>query len=214
VSKYLLYVALIINLLVARENPFKPVLSADTLGATTIKKKEKPEFTKREIQLPNSARVLKTVEIRYQNLDSSIESKIIKIDEKIDWHDTLVLKKAKDKEIIYNRSVKNPAKKIAQPVKKIKFKNIISFEITDKTIILKTKDKKLRNFMVSKPYKIVIDFKKELSFYTKVYNLNLKNFKKITIGKHRGYYRVAIELDGQYLYNLKKIADGFKITLK
>ena len=57
-------------------------------------------------------------------------------------------------------------------------------------------------------------FKKELSFYTKVYNLNLKNFKKITIGKHRGYYRVAIELDGQYLYNLKKIADGFKITLK
>ncbi|HIP44914.1 MAG TPA: AMIN domain-containing protein [Sulfurospirillum arcachonense] len=76
------------------------------------------------------------------------------------------------------------------------------------------KDKKIRDFLVTSPYKIVVDFKREVSFYTKVYNLKTKYFKSITLGKHSGYYRVAIELDGRYLYNRQKVKDGYIFTLR
>lgn len=42
----------------------------------------------------------------------------------------------------------------------------------------------------------------------------MPKFASITIGKHAGYYRVAIKLDGQYTYNLKKSQDGYIVTLK
>ena len=213
-KRYLIYAVLSVTLLIARENPFKPVVTPEKLGATTLKKERKKEFTGVKINLPSSARILKSVEVEYQNLDGSIESKAVKIDRKIDWHDTLVLKKLKDETTPKTKEKKKEIPKKVSKVKTIKFKNTISFQIKNSEIILKTKDKKLRDFMVTSPYKIVVDFKKELSFYTKVYNLNLKKFKKITIGKHSGYYRVAIELDGQYIYEIKKVKNGYAIYLK
>jgi hypothetical protein len=212
VNKYLLYIALIFSPLIARENPFVPVDTS--ISASTITKDSIEDFDNVKVNLPSSARILKSIELNYQNLDGSIESKKVDIDKKIDWHDTLILKKYNTNEVMIKTKSKIPTQKMKEQKQVINFKDIISFEIKSNQIQIKTKDKKLRDFMVANPYKIVLDFKKELSFYTKIYKLNLKKFKSIAIGKHSGYYRVAIELDGQYIYKIKKSDEGYLITLE
>ncbi|WP_458700363.1 AMIN domain-containing protein [Sulfurospirillum sp. 1307] len=211
-NKYLLYIALIFSPLIARENPFVPVDTS--ISASTITKDSIEDFDNVKVNLPSSARILKSIELNYQNLDGSIESKKVDIDKKIDWHDTLILKKYNTNEVMIKTKSKIPTQKMKEQKQVINFKDIISFEIKSNQIQIKTKDKKLRDFMVANPYKIVLDFKKELSFYTKIYKLNLKKFKSIAIGKHSGYYRVAIELDGQYIYKIKKSDEGYLITLE
>ena len=201
--------------LIARENPFEPVKTSTTTGKATYKQDTMKNFQEVKTQLPSSARILKKVEFVFQNLDGSIETKSIGVDKKIDWHDELVVKKAHDTVKSMPTLPKSmPMKHETKPKTTIAFKNIVSFNISDKEIQVQTADKKIRDFLVTNPYKIVLDFKKEISFYTKVYNLKTKFFKSIAIGKHDGYYRVAIELDGKYLYDLKTVSKGYLINLK
>ena len=87
---------LIVISVTARENPFKAVETSATTGKATYKKDTMEHFTSVKAQLPSSARVLKSVEFHYQNLDGSIESKNITLNQKIDWHDELIVKKLVD----------------------------------------------------------------------------------------------------------------------
>lgn len=215
----LLYILLLSSIIVcARENPFVVLNSQEDIGQATIKKDTREFFSTLSTNLPNTARILKSVEFHYQNLDGSLESKNITIDKKIDWHDELILKNSHNNDNDEVQIATVPL--VAKPLQKdeaittdIVFKNIVSFSIKGKDLLVRTPDAKLRDFLVSNPYKIVLDFKKEISFYTKVFELETKGFKNITIGKHAGYYRVVIELDGQYQYDIKKVSDGFLITL-
>jgi len=203
-----------ILLLTARENPFEAVSASNTTGKATYKKDTRQNFSSTKVKLPSSARILKSVEFHFQNLDGSIESKKVSIDHKIDWHDELIVKKLLDDVATTTAPTLVSTKKPTNKVKKINFKNLVLFSIDGKSLHVKTKDKKIRDFLVTSPYKIVVDFKREVSFYTKVYNLKTKYFKSITLGKHSGYYRVAIELDGRYLYNRQKVKDGYIFTLR
>lgn len=208
----------------ARDNPFEPVEFSKTTGKATYKKDTRESFKNEKVQLPSSARILKSVELHFQNLDGSVESKVVEIDKKIDWHDELVLKKVNDVEDVIitqipqtsveEKIIQEKPQLMTKKNKEINFKDIISFLVEGNNLHVKTIDKKIRDFLVTKPYKIVIDFKKEVSFYTKVYDLQTPKFSSITIGKHDGYYRLAIELDGQYLYDIQKVSDGYVITLK
>lgn len=200
--------------LVARENPFEAVSSSATTGKAIYKKDTRKNFTNAKVQLPSSARILKSVEFHFQNLDGSVESKKVKLDNKIDWHDELIVKKLTNDVPSPIVQTMMASKKETKKIKKINFKNFALFSIDGKSLHVKTKDKKIRDFLVTSPYKIVIDFKREASFYTKVYNLKTKYFKSITLGKHTGYYRVAVELDGKYLYNKQKVKDGYIFTLR
>jgi len=200
--------------LMARENPFKVVTTSSTTGKATHKKDTRESFTSKKIKLPSSSRILKKLELSFQNLDGSIETKSVLIDKKIDWHDELILKKVNDTEDSITAPIELPKIKKVVKKTKINFKNIVLFTISNKELHVKTTDKKIRDFLVTNPYKIVLDFKNEISFYTKVYKLDIKNYKSITVGKHDGYYRVAIELDGRYLYDIKKVKDGYLINLK
>jgi len=200
--------------LTARENPFEAVSASNTTGKATYKKDTRQNFSSTKVKLPSSARILKSVEFHFQNLDGSIESKKVSIDHKIDWHDELIVKKLLDDVATTTAPTLVSTKKPTNKVKKINFKNLVLFSIDGKSLHVKTKDKKIRDFLVTSPYKIVVDFKREVSFYTKVYNLKTKYFKSITLGKHSGYYRVAIELDGRYLYNRQKVKDGYIFTLR
>ncbi|WP_024955487.1 AMIN domain-containing protein [Sulfurospirillum arcachonense] len=218
-SKYVLMMLIVFTIsLFGRENPFKSVETSATTGKAIYKKDTRKIFSDAKIKLPSSARILKSVELHFQNLDGSMGHTNVRIDKKIDWHDELILKKVKDvnQSIVMQTQEKTKIepKKIEKQKTKINFKNIVSFLIVGKELHIKTKDKKIRDFLVTKPYKIVIDFKRELSFYTKVYNLKINNFKSITIGKHSGYYRIVVALDGKYLYDLQKEKDGYKFTLK
>ncbi len=213
--RYIVTIFILLSVsLIARDNPFKAVSAAATTGKATYIKDTRKNFTSATIQLPSSARILKSVEFHFQNLDGSIQSKKVSVDNKIDWHDELIVKKRVDDVTSSSLLTSMPMKKQVSKTKKINFKNLILFTINDKTLHIKTKDKKIRDFLVTAPYKIVVDFEREVSFYTKVYNLKMKNFSSITLGKHDGYYRVAIELDGRYLYDKQKVKDGYTFTLK
>jgi len=193
----------------ARENPFEAINTAGTAGKVTHKKDTRENFSSTKIQLPSSARILKSVEFHFQNEDASMQSQKIDIDKKIDWHDVLVVKKLSNDTTVKTTSNLVATKKQIDKIKKINFKNLVLFSIDGKSLHVKTKDKKIRDFLVKNPYKIVVDFKREISFYTKIYNLKTKYFKSITLGKHSGYYRIAIELDGKYSYKKTKVKDGY-----
>ncbi len=212
------FLVLIVVSVTARENPFKAVETSATTGKTTYKKDTMEHFTSVKVQLPSSARILKSVEFHFQNLDGSIESKDVRLNQKIDWHDELIVKKLVDDinqpTAIVSTKIKKDKKIVKKALKKISFKNLLVFTIDDKSLYIKTRDKKIRDFLITEPYKIVVDFKREISFYTKVYNLKTRYFKSITLGKHSGYYRVAIELDGKYLYKQRKVKDGYVFTLR
>lgn len=219
-KKLFIFIVLIFTTLTlcARENPFKEAKTVKTMGQATYVKDTRENFTNVQINLPSSARILQSVELHFQNLDGSMDSEKVEIDKKVDWHDMLVLQKEDDINVpVFEEKIvskKIEPKKIIKKNTMINFKNFISFEMEDKNIYIKTQDRKIRDFLVNNPYKVVLDFEKEISFYTKVYDLNIKNFKSITIGKHDGYYRVVIELDGKYRYSLSKIEDGYLVHLR
>lgn len=206
--------------LLARENPFEAVKYSKTTGKATYKKDTIGKFNSKTVKLPSSSRILKSVELHFQNLDGSVESKNVKINKKIDWHDELVLKKLKEVEEVIvvtkinEEAIPQKSKMVEKKRKYTNFRNIMSFAIEDNNLYIKTKDKKIRDFLVTDPHKIVLDFKKDISFYTKVYDFKTPKFSSITFGIHAGYYRVAIELDGQYLYDVKNTEDGYIIVLR
>jgi len=192
-----------------RDNPF---VSANNITKFTHINKKEATFSDVKIKLPSSARVLKSVAVVYQNLDGSVDKKVKIINKKIDWHDELIFTKtkqpiAKSKPIVMKRDTTEKAKTY-------NFKNFIRFEVSKTSFKIITKDIKIRDFLVSNPYKVVVDFKRDANFLTKSFILNTPPFVSVVLGNHDKYYRVAIKLDGQYVYTLKKEKGNFIITLK
>lgn len=232
--KYIFIIGLFVISLLARENPFMPVKSMDEdkIKATNIKEDLK-DFEKQEIKLPNSARILKYITIGYQAIDGSIQEKKVSINQNINWHDsifvttnTIPMQPMPVKEIVAkNIETKKNVQKEPQ-IKKIKSKPKIkensflilkpyfSFSATENELILHAKDSLLRNFQVSKPYKLVFDFKRKSAFYTKTLAINKPPFKSVTIGAHESFYRTAFLLDGPYVYSLIKKDNRLIIKLK
>ncbi|HIP44913.1 MAG TPA: hypothetical protein EYG93_06240 [Sulfurospirillum arcachonense] len=125
--------------LTARENPFEAVSASNTTGKATYKKDTRQNFSSTKVKLPSSARILKSVEFHFQNLDGSIESKKVSIDHKIDWHDELIVKKLLDDVATTTAPTLLSTKKPTNKVKKINFKNLVLFSIDGKSLHVKTK---------------------------------------------------------------------------
>ena len=207
--KRLLLILVVITGVFARENPFVP---AQDIKNETPPKENIPYFKEIRFTLPDSARIIKEIKVSYQNLDSSIDEKTIHIEKKFDWHKTFILTQNTEQDKL---STENKKQKTKIPeTKKLSFKNFIKFEVNKEFFKIITKDTKIRDFLVTKPYKIVVDFKRDANFLTKTFNLNLTPFKTLVLGNHEGYYRVVIELDGHYIYKLKKDKDTYTITLE
>ncbi|HIC43500.1 MAG TPA: AMIN domain-containing protein [Sulfurimonas sp.] len=189
--RFYILVLLCFSSLLARDNPFFP---ADP-NAINISTSNRPEtlspFSKQNISLPNSARAIKAITITYQNLDGSISNEKLDLNNEIDWHKPFIITQNKD------------LKKIKTKKSKIINAKFISFQADNKTMKYMTKDKLLRNFMLTNPHRIVMDFSRSTSFKPKSFNINKAPFKKIRMGNHDKYYRVVLELDGEYRYKLK-----------
>lgn len=196
----ILFISLILSLN-ARENPFFPAKDSQNLSISTNKIQQHDQLKRATISLPSSARILREVSVEYVNLDGSIEKKSISLDNSIDWHLPIFVTQSYSNDPVI--------KKIVPEKKENKFKKIVDYEFisffTDGEVLkIVTKDKKIRNFMLIDPYRMVIDFKRECDFRS--YQKTVKNsiFRVIRVGNHNGYYRVVIELDGQYKLDLKK----------
>lgn len=195
----------------ARENPFFPSKGEKDIPYTSNQVKLAEPLNRSSITLPSSARIIKKVTIEYENLDASIEKKSIELNNSIDWH----------LPIFISQSYSQAEKKTDSPTKKkkVKYKKIASvkyatFFALNKTLKIVTKDKIIRNFLLVKPHRIVIDFKRDTSLKSYIKENKDGIFCKVRVGNHSGYYRAVVELDGQYKYNMKKVSDGYIFNLR
>ncbi|MBU1657684.1 AMIN domain-containing protein [bacterium] len=193
----------------ARENPFFPSEGEMDLPYTSNESKSLQPLNRAAITLPPQARVLQNVTISYKNLDGSMQSKSIELENTVDWHLPIFISQ--------NYSPSGVEKKVEG--KKAEFEKLASiqyasFYSSEKSLKIVTKDKIIRNFLLVKPHRIVVDFQRDtnLKSYEKVNDKNI--FSKIRIGNHSGYYRAVIELDGYYKYRMTKISEGYLIELK
>jgi len=210
---------------VARDNPFR---SVENIDQATHQKSANASFKEATITLPDSARIMKNIAISYQNLDGSMATKSVKVDKSIDWHDTFKLGIVgmrpsyhtvvvpPDVNTEHNRTkVDNKPTSLVEHSRHYDFKGFIHFKIIDKQLIVTTDDALIRDFLVSKPYKVVLDFRRDARFLTKTFKTDTTPFVSIVLGNHDRYYRIAITLDGQYDYVLDKKQKGaYRITLK
>jgi len=189
--------------LFGRDNPFFPTDPNKERVQTTNRVEKLQPYTTQKILLPNSARVVKGITIRYQNLDGSISNEELMLNAEIDWHEPFV---------ITHKSSVPEDKKTKTKTKSIKTK-YIRFDMSKNRMIVKTSDKLLQNFLLTNPHRVVMDFKRNTSFKPKTYKLNKAPFSKIRMGNHDGYYRVVIELDGQYRYKLETREKEYTIVV-
>lgn len=220
--------ALLIYTLNARENPFFPSSGEKELVVTSNEETKKEPLKKASLSLPTHARVLQKVTVEFKNLDGTIESKSIELDNSIDWHLPILISQnhtQNQSSAKKSQELQEADEDIATPTEEPKSKDSSSFKTiasikdvtllaSNKTLKIITQDEIIRNFLISDPHRIVMDFKKEID----IKNFTKKDsqiiFKEVRIGSHDGYYRVVVELDGHYRYDFKKAANGYEIELK
>ena len=187
-----------------REDPFSPILNPLD-GKYPQNEKRIAPFVKEDINLPSTARIIKEIEIKYQNIDGTIDVKKVNLDKGIDWHFPLTLTQ--------EGAIKE--KKKESKTKKYKIADY-DFYVRGKNLYIYSDTDIVRNFALSEPYRICIDFEKSESEIAKNSSLdvNQKYFRNVEIGTHRDFYRIIITLDGQYRYSLKKDRRGVLIDLE
>ena len=179
--------------LLARVNPFKPVVKPqNTLVITPT------YFKETKVSMPSDARILKEIIFVYQSASGDIKEKKLKINKHIDFHKPIF--------------ISHIPKKF--PIRELNFLYLFKMYIKDKKIFIQTKDKLLRSFFLVEPFRIVLDFKKDADFLTIKKFLKNSFIKKVIVGNHNGYYRVVIIFDAKYMYKLSKTAEGIKIEIR
>lgn len=205
----------LISTLGARENPFFPAQGEQDLPFTSNEKKNIKDLGRVSLSLPSTARIVKKVTVEYENLDASVETKSIDLNNAVDWHlpifvsqsfSDLKASKMKSSNIRINAKQKN-----FKEVAKIKY---ASFLIDKKILKVVTQDKLLRNFLLAQPHRIVMDFQRESSMRSYFKDIKGSVYTKVRIGNHKDYYRVVIELDGYYRYKLQKMDSGYIIQVQ
>jgi len=205
--KVMIWFFLIVMTLDARENPFFPDQSIESMPITSNHINTYPLLKRAAISLPDQARVLEEVTISYKTLDGSIEKKSLKVNRSVDWHIPLFISQSyasSDEDRVVSKPLKS---------QNVDFK-FIDFQISDKTIQIKTDDKLIRNFLLVNPHRIVLDFEREANFLSYEKSLSTQPFTQLRIGNHDGYYRVVISLDGRYRYGLKSTHTGYAIEIR
>jgi len=200
----------LLHSLQARENPFFPSVGENDIPYTSNEVKTVIPLKRSSITLPSSARIIKKVTIEYENLDASVDTKSIELDNSIDWHLPIFISQS---------YVQTKATKEYKNVKTFKYKKIASvkyatFFSSNKILKIITNDKIIRNFLLTTPHRIVLDFKRDVKLKSYVKENPTGIFSKIRIGNHSGYYRAVIELDGLYRYNMKKVSNGYMFNLR
>lgn len=197
----------------ARENPFFPDKGEQDILQTSNKDMSLPSLNRATIALPPQSRTLKKVTVEYQNLDGSLETKSIELNNAIDWHLPLFISQS------YGSTSKAKVLKKKKSLRKKVYKKIaqnknVKFFTSEKILKIISNDKIIRNFLLVNPHRIVIDFEKDISMKTYTKSISNSVFTKIRVGNHAGYYRVVVELDGHYRYKLSKVNGAYIFKLR
>jgi len=202
--RVLLLLFLLLITIEARENPFFPSEGEKDISNSSNIIEQVSPLKRSSITLPSSARKIKKVTIEYINMDASIAKQTIELDNTIDWHLPIFISQNYSK---IEKKQNSQYKKIAS----IKYAKFFSL---NKRLKIITNDTIIRNFLLTNPHRIVVDFKRDANLKSFIKNNRNSPFKKIRIGNHSGYYRAVIELDGHYRYTMKKVSNGYLFVLR
>jgi hypothetical protein len=221
--KKLFFLILILSTsLIARDNPFESssISVLPEIGVVT-EDTEDIYLEKEEIYLPKNARKLKKITIDYLGVDGVVRKKEIEMDLGIDYHSPIILTQEKHiplTELSGNRKKRKDIIAISEENKEFQeFEpfEFLHFKILKTELQILTKEQKIRDFALPNPNKIVIDFYPRDVFSPKTLQMKDKTyFKNIAIGAHRDFFRVAIEINGKYVYEVKKMENGYKVIIK
>ena len=211
--KILTVIFLISISLLARENPFFPSDSEEDMPFTTNKEVVEFPLKRATITLPSSARTLESVTIKYKNLDGSIVETTEELGNSVDWHLPIFI----SQNIEESTTTVNQVEK--KKTKKKKYTSIFSMKfiriVTHKREIkIETKDKLIRDFLLTNPHRIVCDFKRDINIRSLEKKIKKNScIQSLRIGNHKGYYRVVIELDGHYKYQVSQSKNSYEFLL-
>lgn len=191
----------LVSLLVARENPFELRIAPKTSPQSVEGAISKP-LKNIEVMLPTTTRVLKEVKFVYQKLDGSIATEVFKVDSDIDWHYPIHISQIVN---ITEEELKKPANYEIQDFK---------FMITGKKILIDSPYKMEQIFVLPKPFRIVLDVQRTQKTIDQTLQLKRYFFQAISIETHKNFYRIFLELDGKYSYDLEQNEKGYSIILK
>jgi len=187
----------------ARENPFFPSTGeADITYTSNVDTKVEP-LKRATITLPSSARIIKSVTVKYKNLDGSVHEKSEILENSVDWHLPIFISQS------YGGTVSKPKTKQRESYTKIVGLKFISLQTSKRKLKIITKDRMIRNFLLTKPHRIVCDFKRDIDIRSYEKSIKKSIVTKVKVGNHKGYYRVVIELDGYYRYQVQEDAKGY-----
>jgi len=211
--KLLSIISLLFVLLDARDNPFFPAEGeTDMPVSSNITQLQEP-LKRATLTLPSTARAIESFSVTYKNLDGSLETRSVTLNNSIDWHLPIFVSQS------YNANLNEQTKAKKSIIKEEHFKKIASLDfiqLYSKKRALKviTKDQMIRNFLLVKPHRIVCDFKREIQIRSYAKKMQKKSLvKEFRVGNHDGYYRLVIELDGYYRYKLQEIKEGYIFSL-
>lgn len=216
------------SLLFARENPFKSIVFESDIDMSNAPNLPKAKYlTKEQINLPSSSRFVESITVKYKNVDGTIGSKELLVKKDIDWHNPLIITHNTGKsQLLSNNLISKELAIVPPPLinskdeitsKKLKTLDIFSFlkiDLYKNRVFIKTKDLKLRDFVLTKPSKIILDFGRDDTPKTKKIKVKDSFFKEIVVGRHKDFYRVALELDGKYSHHIEKKDGGYLIEIK
>jgi len=206
--KQLLLLGLLVIFLHARENPFFPSQGEEDLPFTSNDIQNLEPLKRAALSLPPHARVLQKVTVEYKNLDGSIESKTINVNNAVDWHLPIFISQSYvDTVSVLPKEQQEDSHSFVGEIAFAKF-----YE-KKKSFKILTSDKLIRNFLLADPHRIVIDFQKDATLKSFIKKNPKSIFKTIRVGNHKGYYRVVLELDGAYRYQMNIENDGYSFKL-
>lgn len=204
-TKTLLLSSLLASLLFSRENPFFSTAKNKTNSTTSQENFQKPQLTTMTYNFPNHSRVLKEVTFTFQNLDGTTETRKLEIDQSIDWRAPLILSQAR------SESVKPSIPVTTASSCDLEF---MHFSGSRNHLTITTKDPMIRNFSLSDPSSIVIDFKHNSIFEAYQKELSSVPFTRVIVTNHRKFARATITLDGQHTCKVSKVTSGISVVCK
>jgi len=197
--------------LFARENPFFPSQGEIDIPMSSNQVQDVPELKRATLKLPSSARIIESITIKYKTLDGDIKEQTEVLQNSIDWHLPVFISQnmqTEDKKKSFSKHSHKNFHKI------LSLKYISLYENAKEMKVI-TKDKLMRHFIMVEPHRIVMDFKRDIDIRSHKSDINPnRRFISARIGNHTGYYRVVVELDGEYVYKISRIKDGYLVSIR
>jgi len=203
-NKVLYISMLLVSAGLARENPFFSTSESSNLPISSNNVQHQPPLTSMTYNFPDQARILKEATFTFQNIDGTLETRKIEIDQSIDWHNPLIISQHKTQK----------ENTLSSGEESYSGSEFIQFSHAGNRISLLTKLPILRSFSLTEPNRVVVDFSHKIAFKHYGKNLSDSPFLNVHVANHGKFARATITLDGKYTCSVSKTDQGASVFCK